>query len=371
MTVTNVVGSHPLFPRVSRVVASVLLEGLPPTPDPPSDPTDWTEAAEDLTRFRLSALALAVAHKAEIDLSPDTRLRLQKAQRLDASLSMQAEAAALEVFSLLEDEAVPFLVNKGPATARFHPDPNLRPYRDIDVLVPPRLFDRALRLLKKTGFVDLDEKVQPRGFFSRYCREGVNLSGGKGSLDLHHVIPPWIWGRRLTFDVLVQTCEEIKIGARQVPAVGRVDGLLATALHLLSDRLHPGRELMIWRDVLAILQHISSADIASRARESRLAGVLRFILSQVPPSHQPRALLEELKDAELSKSDATRLRKLVSTRASGHQLAYFYRLPLTNSIAFAAGYLFPARRFLRERYGAKGGQLMRWWVDVFRSVPPA
>jgi hypothetical protein len=63
-----------------------------------------------------------------------------------------AEHQLAEVLKVLTEASVPALVIKGAAVGAFYPDPALRPYSDLDVLVPEMQLERAEEALQTLGY---------------------------------------------------------------------------------------------------------------------------------------------------------------------------------------------------------------------------
>ena len=81
-----------------------------------------------------------------------------------AAIRRQARACVLKTLSLtqalqeallaLGTESIPIAVLKGPAIAeRYYPDPSLRPYRDIDLLVPLEAHRRVFDVCARLGYI--------------------------------------------------------------------------------------------------------------------------------------------------------------------------------------------------------------------------
>ena len=110
----------------------------------------------------------------------------RKLSRDDAFLlahSLWLERAAGDAVERLAAAGIPAILLKGPLIASWLYDGEVRPYRDIDLLVPPAEFPRAVRVLTEAGYVDRLEGADA-------CEFGFNekeLYGANGvCIDLHH-----------------------------------------------------------------------------------------------------------------------------------------------------------------------------------------
>ena len=88
---------------------------------------------------------------------------LHQAFRLLALRARTHETRIEKLFRLFRDASIEAIVVKGWAIARCYPEQALRPYGDIDLLVRPSAFDRALRILRgedaRDCFTDLHAQM--------------------------------------------------------------------------------------------------------------------------------------------------------------------------------------------------------------------
>ena len=88
---------------------------------------------------------------------------LHQAFRLLALRARTHETRIEKLFRLFRDASIDAIVVKGWAVARCYPEQALRPYGDIDLLVRPADFDRALRILQgedaRDCFTDLQAQM--------------------------------------------------------------------------------------------------------------------------------------------------------------------------------------------------------------------
>jgi hypothetical protein len=354
-----------LFPRMGPSTAAALFHGVDRGASPPIEAEEWDRDADTIVRQRLAGLALLSVEEGRLHLSPSALARLAEARSIETARCLMIEAAAISAIRALEGAGIPLVVTKGPAVAQAYPDPSLRPFFDVDVLVPPARFEDAFRLLQDLGFAEPSHLVQPRPYFNRWCREGVNLIRlDGGSVDLHHHIPPWVWGQRLSFDAVFARSSIIEISGGSVRAADPVHNLLITALHVISDKGRPGQSLLVWRDLVALAQVCEPGAAIGEADRVRLAWLLSFVLRQLPQAVRPGRLLEGLGRPRIPLTDGARLRLLLPPAlGSRHQIAQAFRLPLPEAVSFIVGYSFPSSAFLRTRYGDRGSRF-RWWREA-------
>jgi hypothetical protein len=356
----------PLFPTIGPATIASLFHGVEGAPQAPADPSVWDEELTAITAQRLSGLALSAARGRGVALRAETESNLREAQLATAARALAVESAALEVIAVLEGRRVPVVVTKGPGIADVYPQRTQRPYGDIDVLVPPERFETAMRALHAAGFSAYFRDGEPRGYFDRHCREGVNLvRDDGGSIDLHHHVPPWVWGDRLTFAELRPSSHELEVAGGRIRVADPMHNLLIAALQVISDRREePGHKLLIWRDVVSLADVCDPAAVARFARRVGLDWYLAFVLRQLPAFVRPVGLSQELGQPKTPVGDLLRLRLLVPPGiGSRHQIAQVFRLPIPNATAFLAGYLVPSSRFLERRFGSRLAY-RAWWRDA-------
>ena len=354
----------PLFPEIGPATAAALFQGVPGAPAVPTDPQVWEEELPAIVFDRLAGLALTAASNGNVSLPAASfdRLRQESAHR-SASVLM-VEERAIAVTDALRTNGIPLVITKGPGIARAYPDRSLRPFSDIDILVPQPRFNEAAAIMLSLGFHEAGP--QPRPYFNHSCREAVNLKREDGaSIDLHHHIPPWVWGGRIDFANIVEASESHQVVGGELPVASTEHNLLIAALHVISDKGRPGRTLMVWRDLIA-LSAACDVEVAVReARRSRLDWLVSYVLQELPDFAAPRELIDGLGQIAPSRRDARRMQLLLPPGiGSRHQISQAFRLPLPQALAFLAGYVFPSRTFLRSRFG-RDWSYVSWWDEAF------
>jgi hypothetical protein len=360
-----------LFPAFGAATMAALFFGVDGAPAAPVDEAVWREDLPTILAYRLSGLALAAARASGVTLPADVQQQIKSTYTGETMNGMRIETLAVQVAQAFEKQSIPMLVVKGPTIARFYPEPTLRPFHDVDVLVAPSLFDAAARVLASLGFVEHDDLMQPRAYFNRSCREAVNLvRADNTSVDLHHHVPPWIWGARLSFDRLCARSTPMALDRGDIPALSNEHTLLLAALHLLSDKSRPGATPIIWRDVIAIAAACDPAAVATEARALRLDWLLALVLAELPSWAQPAALVSALGTPQVSAPDRARARLLLPPGIGSKMLAHAFRIPAPNAMAFVAGYLLPSRAYLRHELGARASY-PQWWRHAVRNAGEA
>lgn len=182
---------------------------------------------------------------------------------------LRARADLLRVAFELDDAGLPWLTFKGPLLAEHvYPRPDLRSYRDLDLLVPAQSMPAAVRVLRRSGFEVADRNWE---LFRREVRGEVHLLGGHGTpVDLHWHPINWQGARHgLTIDTSewLRRSRRVGVAGRAIPTLDVADGLVHLALHAALS----GADRLRW---LQDLHHVISSEppdwdeVVHRARRS-------------------------------------------------------------------------------------------------------
>ncbi|HZZ97924.1 MAG TPA: nucleotidyltransferase family protein [Jatrophihabitantaceae bacterium] len=346
-----------LMPRLRPWTSTVLFAPYRAALDLPELSAD---EFDDIIGARLGPLLLDYvrAHDADIPAELAEFLPIHQAMgelRIEA-LVREAEQAA-RIFTA---NGIEFAVSKGPGIAAHYPHRRLRPFGDIDFLLPERDFARAFGLLEQAGWqADLARREQ-RDYFIRRCREAVNLEHGDlGRIDLHHHVPPWLWGLALpTEDLVGRSAQGTSCGVN-LPVLDAVDNFLISCLHIVSDRSEPGRSLIVWRDIVELGRVIDVAEMTARAEAAGLAGWVGAVLTSLPADVRPFDVPQSWLTAEIGYP--RRVLALLNGGAEGHPIKrHLARLPaFPNGVLYAVGVTFPDSEFLAAHvHGSM--KLLRW-----------
>jgi Uncharacterised nucleotidyltransferase len=224
------------LPFPDQVPLLIELVVAAPTPLRPAEPGGFVEAAvhHGLAGVALAAARagrLALPHLAVSELSRVHRAQVVRSTALRLELPRVADAVTAAT------GAEPILL-KGPAFAdRFQPEPDQRPFGDLDLLVPRDRLAAGARALRDSGYEELVEFAD--GFAGRYGHDiHLRRAVGHGWLDveLH-----WRMGddpacAALDHAAFADGAEPLAIAGRDVLVPSPPDQLVVAAVHLLSDR---------------------------------------------------------------------------------------------------------------------------------------
>lgn len=287
--------------------------------------------------------------------------------------SLAAEALTGRLVELLVDAHIGFVIVKGPAVARFYPSGWSRPYNDIDLLIEPRQFDRAMALFLRHDYTYPPTSLPPWPWFDRYCREGVNLLGA-GNVDLHHHLAPWIFGQKLPSREIIDRATQIDIRGTKVPVASPEYSAVIATLHILNDLWKGKRGLGSWRDLIVIIGKVGSV----RVREGFAAAGLEWLLDIAVATIRLQ-LPGFMDDVDARRTDVPRryrwrMRGLGwdrSTSLSRHRLAWAIRLPVPQAAAFILGSALPSRGYIRIRHGTYRHYWRQAWSESLSTFAGA
>lgn len=338
------------------------------TTDPPELPDQASFAKEStlLIQEGLSPIALTLAGS-DGGLDTETFALFRQVTLESQIRAMAAGHAARSALLHFDKSGIPVVVIKGPAVERFHPPGWPRSYSDIDLMVAPRDFHAVVEACVEAGFVDAVSKP-PWPWFDLRCKEGINIRGPEGgNLDIHHHVPPWVFGARLGVDEILATATWADVGGAPVRLTDAPYSLVIASLHVLND-LWKGRiGLSSWRDIL-ILLGVVGMDQAEETFDSLGLGWLlglvagEFVASVpesevvVPTDGHPVPLTARARIAVLGWNNDSAVSSL---RAS-----WIARLPAPQAAAFLAGCAVPQRTFVQEGYGS----YRAYWGSLFSEA---
>ncbi len=296
------------------VIAAALVASAREHDDPPAE----VQRAVDLDRVE-ALLRLAKFHRMIPFVHRDLRRlegvdgrTMQMLDRYEVTQTANQMRIVTDLAGLAETLApldVPWLTFKGPVAAQLLYDrPELRTYRDLDVLVPRADFTRTLSFLRGTGLEVLDRNWT---LISREQRGQLHLTLPLGTVaDIHwHLLNRGVV--RHAFDVdtdgLLRRARTVTVSGVAAGTLSPADTLVHLALHAAlagGDRLiwlkDIERSLAVeepdWEEVveraLSWRSGAATAVMLRRASEVLGAGIPLWVLRDLDPSGVRRRVTE-------------------------------------------------------------------------------
>lgn len=191
-----------------------------------------------------------------------------------AALSVRLEHRMLEVDDALVGAGIRFAVLKGTATAHLdYDDPVRRQFGDLDVLVHPADFARALDVL---GAADWRIAYPLPRYHDRFTHAvTLRRAGEVAEIDLHQRIGHRALGLLVPVDELLVNRAWFGIAGRTIPALGELDRMIHACIHLVASR-GSYRRLSSASDVLVLSRKLAplAAEVLDRADRWRLRALV-------------------------------------------------------------------------------------------------
>jgi len=177
----------------------------------------------------------------------------QNRARNDASVEM-----LVRILGKLAERAIPCLVFKGPIVARAYPDPGMRFYWDLDLLVPREQLAGVHEALLPLGYERDALSPREERLYMRYHFAHTYCSTGTGpDIDVHWRLFPSSFPIPVDYTALRSRAEPAEIGGVRTRTFSREDMLVYLALHGAKEEW---RRLQMVADVAAILSAEPSID---------------------------------------------------------------------------------------------------------------
>ena len=199
-----------------------------------------------------------------------------------AATNLALDTRTAEVVSALEAAGIPTILLKGPAITRWlYAAGESRRYADIDLLVDPRQFMDAERLLAGLGFA---ESSLERAFPEERARHAHawRRARDETTVDLHRTLagaeatPLTVWR------ALRGRTERLTVGERDLDVLEPASRALVVGLHAAYHRLQGGRPLKDLERALELLPPEVWAQAGALAAELDAQPALAFGLGRLP-----------------------------------------------------------------------------------------
>ena len=164
------------------------------------DAWSWRELVTSVQLHRLPGLFASLVHEERFPASLDQRNEAAQLQAEAASVCLRLEDDLLRVAALLEGAGIDLRVLKGPSFAHLdYPDPALRFFGDIDLLVRSEDFDRAGSVLRDAGYERRYREVRA-GFDRRFGKGACFVDANRREIDLHRTFVMGPFGLTVDLD---------------------------------------------------------------------------------------------------------------------------------------------------------------------------
>ena len=191
----------------------------------------------------------------EIKLSDIGKAALRNQWHDELLASVVLESFAIRTAEILNDAGARWLLTKGPALAHLdYPDPSMRTFGDIDIVIHPRDWDLACRVLTDHDY--LREVPAISTMYDNRFGKGATFVSGPLELDLHRRFAIGRFGVTSYMEEVFENTTTVQFGGVRVPTMSPENRLLHACFHA---SLGGFRYLRAFRDV-AQLTLVSGAD---------------------------------------------------------------------------------------------------------------
>ncbi len=334
-------------------------------PDPPIDLASWSAISDAALQHGLGPLAYASLKARGRLHEPPAHVgeSLRAAYRRTNVANWLAYQELSRLLADFEAQQIPAVLLKGGALATsLYADIGLRPFGDLDLMVPRHKVDEAAAILVAQGYRLLPEL--PAFFQSLKAQTFVRDGPRRAQVDLHwhfsdipyyrqSIAIEWFWRHTLA----------AQADGHTVPILTPEAQLLHLSEHLA---LHNRVERLIWLYDLALLlarygQQIQWDEVTEAARQFGLSQALHTTLARVNdrwgisvPAHAS-ARLNALRP---DRTERVLFALITAQHNDAQAIVNGLSMPgVRAKLGFWLRYLWPSPTYMRERYGIRDARL--------------
>ena len=245
------------------------------------------------TLQRLQGVLAAAVEEGAVVLPTAALESLAVVVRDQMTHAVRVERVALDVIGRLGESDIPSVVLKGLALAhRVYPDPMLRLFADVDLLVPPTKVQSAIDVAIGTGGRRALPEFRP-GFDAEFGKD-IPVVIREATVDLHRTLIRGPLGERVPTGALLERREPFTVGGRTLYGLEFADAYVHAGLTAGAADVPP--RLVTLRDVLELERHarFCADTVLVRAKEWQVeAAVARAIVTtneRLRPDRPPTLL---------------------------------------------------------------------------------
>ena len=322
------------------------------------DPVSWQWLLAEATSHGITGHLVAALENGALPANSTQWFESLNHHETAVGSDLLRERLLIETLTIFGAAEIRMRVLKGPAVAHIvYPNPAQRSFRDVDVLVPGRDYDRAIDVLLAAG--GRLRYAEPRPGFNRRFGKGACVTTPSGlELDVHRTLISGPFGLAFEPGELFETNTRFRLGGQAVEALDPEVQFVHACIHAqLGDR--PPR-LVPLRDVAQILLH-SSIDIA-RVRELCRRWRCGIVVQEAIRSawavftiERPNGLDTWVREYEPSNFERWALGSYFGSRPSYARQAVggLWAIPsVPRKFAYARALLMPTGSYIRERDGS-------------------
>lgn len=335
----------------------------------PLDDSLWGRLLDEMRAERMTGVLVAAVSCSDLPVSPEQEDQLARAHLEAMARDLFLERLALSVVSCLESVGVDHRMLKGAAVAHLdYPDPAMRSFVDVDVLVRSEQWEAAVGAVEGIGAERAFPEPRP-GWDRRFTKCTMLRTAEGYEVDLHRTFVFGRFGLTVRLEDLWATKSTFSLGGKVIQtldAEGRwLQACFSAALGDVPPRLAPLRDVVQLSEGgrldpkrLALLTQRWEAEAVVRRAVVLATGILDVEVHE-PIGSWARSL-------PVSKATATALAAYTrdGDRYVPLAVSAFSAVPgLRGKLSYAGPLVWPTREFIAGRYG---GRRARWASAVRR-----
>lgn len=234
----------------------------------------WSRLFTVVCEQRLTGLLMAAIDEGVFAVTVGQAEEAAAAQVESMHLALVLEQLLLRLADGLERSEVDYRVLKGPVYARLvYPDPTLRPFGDIDILVRGEQFEAAAVVLARAGASRTVPELGP-GFDRRFGKGATFRTAWGDEIDLHRTFIFGPFGIRMRAAELFVTSDRFVVAGRAMPALVPEARFMHACFHAQLGSSTP--RLLPLRDVaqMALTGPLDLSAVSTLARSWRAEAVV-------------------------------------------------------------------------------------------------
>jgi hypothetical protein len=193
--------------------------------------SDWSGLLAVVSHERIAGLLVA-AVGGGLPVTVAQGIEANRTHRAAVMADLRIENAVLELAELLDSAGVRWRLIKGLAAARLlYPDPAMRSTGDVDVLIHPDDFDRAVALIRAVGGAAW-EYISHGPAAERTSAARTFMHVTQVELDVHREVRGHAGRYRVPSDVLFASTQSVELQGRSVLVPSLPVVILHAMLHL-------------------------------------------------------------------------------------------------------------------------------------------
>ena len=321
---------------------------------------DWKYITESAISHRIAPLLYCNLRKVSDELAPPKIMKeLRETHTVALAHNILAHRGLSEILGALLDLQIEVIVLKGMAPAEMlYPEPALRPFSDVDLLILEDDRHRVAAELSRLGYKLLYD-YRP-GFAQQFGYELCYIKSNSVSLDLHWHVAGLPYSRYIDVARFWESAVPLNIEGIDVLVLSLEDLLIHLCLHASKESY----SMLLWLVDISETVHRYGEEIdwdlfLEKVEQYRIHSLMRYVLRSVEKlfaSAVPAFISERLHRHRSSHSEEWVLDALGDPNIAGvkDDMAAFLALDgIVPKMRYLLGKLLPGRDFMNGRYSDK------------------